>query len=340
MNPIDLDNYKKILTILLRARGNSYILYGASKTISLLIAMEFVKRVLRVSIENPGPDFMLIQAEGVNSISINKIRELKKFFSYKSISGNGKIVIIFEAELMSIEAQNALLKILEEPPSESFFLLITHNINILLDTIKSRAFKVFISSPRDRELKKILSNFRDKDISNLLSKIFLIDSIEALILELSDQEIMEYIKPLYGLTYDFSDSIVDILKLEYIKYFIEEEINFRKKGNTFYVYSVLHFIIDNILKLEPSKALISIFKVYNYLEKAFMDVAKDMKIKSEIIRRIFRERIDYYILLSLSKYLVDDGKIKLLDAIEVYFISKNIKFLPFLEWVFIEYLDK
>ena len=58
-------------------------------------------------------------------ISIEKIREIRRKSSYKSFEGRGRIVIIVDAERMSEEAANSVLKILEEPPEKMYLLMVS-----------------------------------------------------------------------------------------------------------------------------------------------------------------------------------------------------------------------
>ena len=71
-------------------------------------------------------------------IGIDTIRELKKEAGFKLYEGRKKVFIISEADQMRVEAANALLKLLEEPPDNLMLILITSNIYKMLPTIKSR----------------------------------------------------------------------------------------------------------------------------------------------------------------------------------------------------------
>jgi len=84
----------------------------------------------------PQPDVLIIEAEP--SIKIKAIRQLEKFLSHKPYQNDQKIVFIPQAEKITFEAQNALLKTLEEPPAHSLIILISPHQNQLLPTIISR----------------------------------------------------------------------------------------------------------------------------------------------------------------------------------------------------------
>lgn len=88
------------------------------------------------------------------SIGIEQIRELKKNFSLKPIKSKQKVVFIFEAQKMTIPAQNALLKTLEEPPGNNFLILTSPNPDLLLPTISSRCQIINLSAKTEIKLKK------------------------------------------------------------------------------------------------------------------------------------------------------------------------------------------
>lgn len=73
-----------------------------------------------------------------SSIGIKEIREIQKNILLKPMQGSKKAIIISDAHLLTVEAQNALLKLLEEPPLDTLILLIVSGKDILLPTIISR----------------------------------------------------------------------------------------------------------------------------------------------------------------------------------------------------------
>lgn len=83
------------------------------------------------------PDLYQIYPQG-KTIKIDQIRELQEVLSYKRWQGNYKTAIIDEVDLMTDEAANSLLKILEEPSEKTCFVLITSRPQSLLPTIWSR----------------------------------------------------------------------------------------------------------------------------------------------------------------------------------------------------------
>lgn len=71
-------------------------------------------------------------------IGVDDAKEITSKLSLKSFEGGYKVMIIWMAELMNTDCANKLLKLLEEPPAETIFILVVENENALLDTILSR----------------------------------------------------------------------------------------------------------------------------------------------------------------------------------------------------------
>ena len=88
------------------------------------------------------------------SIGIEQIRELTRDFHLRPIKSQQKVAFIFEAQKMTIPAQNALLKTLEEPPGENFLILTTPNPGLLLPTISSRTHILSLSPKSEIVLEK------------------------------------------------------------------------------------------------------------------------------------------------------------------------------------------
>lgn len=85
------------------------------------------------------PDIIFVTHEKPNSVSVDDIRtQINGDVSIKPYSRPYKVYIVNEAEKMTVQAQNAILKTLEEPPEYVVILLLTTNVNAMLPTILSR----------------------------------------------------------------------------------------------------------------------------------------------------------------------------------------------------------
>lgn len=107
------------------------------------------------------PDFRLIQPENLASddeqagedgkkskqISVDQIRKLVNFSNLTAHQGGMKVILIHPAEAMNVNAANALLKTLEEPPQGVLFILVSHKPQQLLPTILSRCLAITAVPP-------------------------------------------------------------------------------------------------------------------------------------------------------------------------------------------------
>ncbi len=136
---------------------------------------------------NSNPDFQELSPNDKGNITIDKITERKdsdrsalSVIQETPLISNGKAILINPAHSMNPHSQNALLKILEEPPKDSYIFLITDKPFLLFPTIHSRVTKIFMDPPNEKEiseyfLKKSLKLDKDFiqnineyiDISNL-----------------------------------------------------------------------------------------------------------------------------------------------------------------------------
>ena len=86
------------------------------------------------------PDVMTISVEDeATQIKIGQVRRILEILNFQPLEGLNKVFIIDPADLLNADAANALLKGLEEPPANTFFILITVNVHELLLTVRSRS---------------------------------------------------------------------------------------------------------------------------------------------------------------------------------------------------------
>jgi DNA polymerase-3 subunit delta' len=93
------------------------------------------------------------------SIGINIIRTVIEAVSKQPYEGRHNVVVVFEAHLATIEAQNAVLKLLEEPPASTVVVLVTENPDLLLPTIVSRCQQVRFNALPAEAVSAVLETF-------------------------------------------------------------------------------------------------------------------------------------------------------------------------------------
>jgi DNA polymerase-3 subunit delta' len=118
--------------------------------------LESVKDQIEIKAGNP---FHKISIPKANSIKINSIRDIKKFLSLNYSEIGYRLILISDAHLMNDEAQNALLKNLEEPPENVIFILTTSNVSRLRPTIISRCWKLSFDPLSEDEIIFILTKY-------------------------------------------------------------------------------------------------------------------------------------------------------------------------------------
>jgi len=184
--------------------ANGYIFYGAEEVGKKQTALNFIKEIFKQydssgNIEekiykNNHPDFLVIEPtsflkgkaikntaseipkkNNADVIKIDQIRNIKTFLSQRSIESEKKIVLISDAHLLNEAASNCLLKTLEEP-NNGIFILLTSQINLLLDTIKSRCQMIRFKSFTKKQIEKFLQNNLDNS-ELIISKNFTLQDL-------------------------------------------------------------------------------------------------------------------------------------------------------------------
>ncbi|HBG5344895.1 TPA: DNA polymerase III subunit delta' [Clostridioides difficile] len=157
-NIIGQDFAKKYLTNSIKKNklNNAYMFEGMDGIGKKKFADELSKLLLDYENLENSPDYVLIKPDG-NSIKIAQIRNLQSDIVIRPHK-DYKIYIINNAEKMTVEAQNALLKTLEEPPNYAIIILVTNNKESLLETIKSRCDIIKFSPIPMEDLKRYLIN--------------------------------------------------------------------------------------------------------------------------------------------------------------------------------------
>ncbi|HHU75506.1 MAG TPA: DNA polymerase III subunit delta' [Firmicutes bacterium] len=109
----------------------------------------------RKTISGNHPNLFQIEPQGA-SIKIEQLRELKEKLSYLPTEGTKKICIIYGADLLTLPAGNSILKILEEPPEDVVFLLLSARPWVLLQTILSRCTHFLLKPLSDEDMLALL----------------------------------------------------------------------------------------------------------------------------------------------------------------------------------------
>ena len=126
-------------------------LYGLSEEVLEIIEFEMTKKA-----DNP---YYRIEIPKAKFIRIDSIRHLRENAYLKSAEPGKKVIILSRAEMMNDEAANSFLKLLEEPPSDTFIFLTTSKPNSLVSTIRSRCQEIKLKGLTDNQVMENLINF-------------------------------------------------------------------------------------------------------------------------------------------------------------------------------------
>ena len=194
---------------------------------------------------NSNPDFSIIVPDG-KSIKIEQIRDLQAKILEKPISSNKKVYIIDDADTMTEESQNCLLKTLEEPPEYAMIILIASNENRMLQTIKSRCVIIRFEDLTNEEISQILHT-NDQDIIRLCEgSVAKADTIS------EKREMFAQLKNIAD--YLSKNSLIDVLNNSDLLYSSKDDI-----------MTLLDFL--NIIFFEKAKENIKYSKAINIIEK-------------------------------------------------------------------------
>lgn len=160
--------------------SHAYIINGPDRSGKMMLAEAFAMTVqceqggrdaclechsCKQALGRNQPDIIYVSHEKPNTISVDDIRtQVNNDIVIKPYSSRHKIYIIDEAEKMNVQAQNALLKTIEEPPAYAIILLLTTNADNFLPTILSRCVSLNIKAVPDETIEKyLMSNWQIPD---------------------------------------------------------------------------------------------------------------------------------------------------------------------------------
>jgi len=168
---VGLDLPKKHLSLAIES-GNlahAYLLSGPSAIGKTTFAIEVSEKLLGSSVVSSPDAWIVDQTE---AIGVEQIRDLKARFSLSSFGPGKKVAVIASADAMTLEAANALLKLIEEPNKETVIFLISNKHGGLPETLRSRCQQI------------ICVPLIDSDIGSLLDRLEISKKLQTEIIQL------------------------------------------------------------------------------------------------------------------------------------------------------------
>ena len=251
-NIIGNDDIKELLNKSLETKNlvHSYMFIGPDGIGKSLFAKELAKMILCESDKKAcgncsscikfdsgnHPDFMIVDSEDSKSIKIGQIRLMQENIAEKPIVSSNKVFVINNSDLMTTEAQNCLLKTLEEPPEYATMILIASNESKLLNTIKSRCTKISFKKLTDDNLK---SYAETHSLSINLNLLPVYDGSIAKLIALSNESDL----------YDSLDNIINSFESKnIIDIWNDSEILYKSKDNISNILDYFNIVFLNKLR--------------------------------------------------------------------------------------------
>ncbi len=223
------------------------------------------------------PDFYVVEPEETKTartIKIDQIRDLQREAFLRPIQAERRVVIIDGAEFMNKAAANCILKTLEEPPSQTIFILLTANRAGLLLTIRSRCMTINFEKLTPAQIQKSLKIYGIDDAKSQKLSVISDGSLgRALTLENSGG-------------YELRDDALTLIK-QLCKRELTDEIIFAK-GKIFETYSREKFsdFVTYIQKILRDIFAFNKFELYN---SDLKDKIAEIKFDEEILNKMIAE---------------------------------------------------
>ncbi|MDD7023731.1 MAG: DNA polymerase III subunit delta' [Lachnospiraceae bacterium] len=131
-------------------------------------------RSCRQALTGNHPDIIRVSHEKPNTIGVEDIRgQVNGDIQIRPYNGKYKIYIISDADRMTVQAQNAILKTIEEPPGYAVLMLLANNADMMLPTILSRCVRLNLKAVKDGDIKEyLMKNMQIPDYQAEISAAF------------------------------------------------------------------------------------------------------------------------------------------------------------------------
>ena len=259
--------------------AGTYLFYGDDLEKNYRIALEFSAALFSRNIENEDEkskikdktlrnlysDLMV-----VDNLNIDTVRDIIKKTYTSSHEGGAKVFILKNIQDIRKESANAMLKLIEEPTKDNFFILISKRLNIL-STIKSRSiiYRIRKSTPEELGVDKYVYNFflgfsndiekyKEKEIDLMLEKSYI--AIGGVLKEYEKEKNIEVKIDLYKCLRNFVQESTNLKKYEKIKFAEDIYMNASKES----VNLIVEYLINLVKRDKNLKEKLEYKKMLRY----------------------------------------------------------------------------
>ena len=198
-------------------------------------------------------NYKIIKSEdGSNIIKVDQIRELLEKIYLKS---DKRIVFIQDAEKLNVNSSNSLLKIIEEPPLGTKFIITTAKISSIIPTIRSRSTVLKCNNPSNDDINSYFNYLDEIDIDNYY-----------VLSNLNNKNVSsKFYEDKFSLINDFFYDMEDVITSS------ENIINFSKKFSVYKIEHIINILLFIIINFQKAKILDNNTKFYENNNNAIKD---------------------------------------------------------------------
>ena len=259
--------------------SGTYLFYGDDLEKNYNIALEFSAELFSRNIANIDEKNKIIDKTlrnlysdlmVVDTLNIDTVRDIIKKSYTSSHEGGAKVFILKNIQDIRKESANAMLKLIEEPTKDNFFILISKRLNIL-STIKSRSiiYRIRKSTPEELGVDKYVYNFflgfsndiekyKEKEIDLMLEKTY--NSIGGVLKEYEKEKSIEVKIDLYKCLRNFVQESSNLKKYEKIKFAEDIYMNAGKES----VNLIVEYLINLVKRDKNLKEKLEYKKMLRY----------------------------------------------------------------------------
>ncbi|MDV4152263.1 DNA polymerase III subunit delta' [Clostridium sp. AL.422] len=157
-----IDSFKKRID--LDEISHAHIIVGENGIGKSNLANKFARDILGKFEEKDYIDIISYRCKK-SSFGVDDIREIVEEINKKPFEGDKKVIIIYDGNKLTVQAQNALLKTIEEPPKGVFIILLCESLELILDTIKSRCQIYKLAPLTKEEIRLYIDSINDDGFS-------------------------------------------------------------------------------------------------------------------------------------------------------------------------------
>ena len=264
--------YNDILNNLFRRIENnsfshSNIILGPDGSGKIILAKEVALKLINKEKNLDYVDIHIYKTTKA-SIGVDEVRKMLEEVSKKAYEGKNKVIILSKGDTLTIQAQNALLKTIEEPPIGVYIILLVESLDNLLDTIKSRSQVIQLYPLKNEEVEAYIKTIASYD--PILTKVAINYSSGypgKAIDFLNDDSILKLRNLIINLLFNLKN-----IQPNFIEYYENSFMEFKDKKDTL-ILLIITVIRDciflkegykDIINLDILNDLITISNMYSY----------------------------------------------------------------------------